>query len=129
MSLHYMKLIGVNSCIYCPPDRRIEDVLRRLNFKEVVNVYDWTHIRLSTGSELLWTPSTYRVPELRLAMRIGELVIWNLVDTHVIPQWINRVLSVLRCESLDVLMLPCQPLLETEIIESIHPVVGPEERR
>ena len=109
--------------IFCPADARILNCLQSLDFEEVITVSDWSRLELSADISLLWTPSTYRVPEHGLAIRAGDLKIWNMVDTHVLPDWVAQVLEFLGGPP-DILMISCQPLLETEIVEAEHPIAG-----
>lgn len=109
--------------VFCPMDRRIHHVLSALGFREVITVDDWVSIAPVPGVTMTWTPSTYRVPEHGLAIRVGPTTVWNLVDTHVTRAWTQRTLEALECERLDALMVPCQPLLETAVVEARHPIV------
>jgi L-ascorbate metabolism protein UlaG (beta-lactamase superfamily) len=108
--------------VFCPADNRILYGLRRLGFSEVIVVGDWSILRMR-GVALLWTPSTYRVPELGLAIAFNRRTLWNLVDTHVERSWARRVMAELGVDRIDVLLAPCQQLIETDSVESIHPAV------
>jgi L-ascorbate metabolism protein UlaG (beta-lactamase superfamily) len=109
--------------IFCPSDLRIQHALNRMGFKEVIVVGDWSRIDVNANVRLLWTPSAYRVPELGLVLQFGDLVLWNLVDSVFRPKWFSRFCKELDDAKVDVLLLPCQPLLETEIYSAVMPMV------
>lgn len=112
--------------VFCPADARIDYTLRRMGFKDVVTVDDWTEITLEPQVTLVWTPSTWCVPEHGLAIRAHGVCLWSLVDSVVRQPWVDRLLATLEVASLDLVLLPCQPVLETEILEGCPPSVQPE---
>ncbi|GAA2767454.1 hypothetical protein GCM10010103_64960 [Streptomyces paradoxus] len=110
--------------VFCPVDARIHLVLRELGFKQVVSVQDWSTIQPLPDLSVIWTPSTYRVPEHGFAIRYKDFFLWDMVDTVVeIPDTAEKVLSKLGSDRLDLLMLPCFPLLETAITDGLDPAL------
>lgn len=112
--------------VFCPADARIDHSLRRMGFKEIVTVDDWTEVTLEPQVTLVWTPSAWRVPEHGLAIRADGACLWSLVDSVVQPPWVDRLLTTLGVAALDLVLLPCQPVLETEILEGRPPAVQPD---
>ncbi len=112
--------------LFCPADARMGHALRRMGFQEVVTVDDWTEITLGEQTKLVWTPSTWRVPEHGLAIRASDATAWSLVDSVVELGWVDRLLTTLGVTALDLVLLPCQPVLETEILEGRPPRVSPD---
>jgi hypothetical protein len=110
--------------VFCPKDARIERVLTKLGYHEVITVTDWTEISPTPNTRFIWTPSRYRVPEHGLAVRCHDVTVWNLIDSIVTANWVQETLRRLATRSLDALLICCQPLIETATMESERPITS-----
>ncbi|MFF6953822.1 MBL fold metallo-hydrolase [Streptomyces iakyrus] len=120
--------IDRNVPVFCPVDARIHLVLHELGFAQVISVQDWSSIQPLPSLRVIWTPSSYRVPEHGFAIQYKGFYLWDMVDTVVeIPGTCEKVLSILGTDQLDLLMLPCFPLLETAVTDGLDPALEADE--
>jgi hypothetical protein len=108
--------------LFCPDDAIIASAADSLGFVDVRRVDDWSTYAPAPDIELVWTPSTFRVPEHGLAIRVGQTVIWNVVDTHVEHEWVDRLLDHLGTKRIDIGLITSPALLETEIVAGLAPI-------
>ncbi|MFJ6657269.1 MBL fold metallo-hydrolase [Streptomyces sp. NPDC091377] len=104
-----------------PADPRITHVLDRLGFTRTTVVHDWFELAPRPGLRLTWTPSTFQGPEHGLAVRSGGTFVWHLVDSLVRPEWVDRLVA---SGPPDLLLTPCQPILETRSVDGVP--LGPD---
>jgi L-ascorbate metabolism protein UlaG (beta-lactamase superfamily) len=107
-----------------PDDLRIAHTLHQLGFTDTTVVRDWTTLTPRPGLELVWTPSTFAGPEHGLAVRTTDAFVWHMVDSLVTPAWVDRLLGSGR--SPDLILTPCQPVLETHGVDGVPPGVDPD---
>ncbi|MFJ4686814.1 MBL fold metallo-hydrolase [Streptomyces sp. NPDC088789] len=105
-----------------PADPRITHVLDRLGFTRTTVVHDWFELAPRPGLRLTWTPSTFQGPEHGLAVRSGGTFVWHLVDSLVRPEWVDRLVA--SAGPPDLLLTPCQPILETRSVDGVP--LGPD---
>ncbi|MEV7938654.1 MBL fold metallo-hydrolase [Kitasatospora sp. NPDC088264] len=105
-----------------PADARITHVLDRLGFTRTTVVHDWFELAPRPGLRLTWTPSTFQGPEHGLAVRSGRTFVWHLVDSIVRPEWVDRLVA--SAGPPDLLLAPCQPILETRSVDGVP--LGPD---
>ncbi|MFG2222094.1 hypothetical protein [Streptomyces sp. NPDC048644] len=101
-----------------PDDPRIAHTLWRLGFTDTTVVHDWMTLHPRPGLELMWTPSTFAGPEHGLAVRTPDCFVWHMVDSLVTPAWVERLLA---SGAPDLLLTPCQPIMETRSVEGEVP--------
>jgi UDP-MurNAc hydroxylase len=95
--------------VLLPRDAMIAGALRRLGFRSVIELDDWTEIAYG-GTTLLTTASECPVPEFGVVVRSGGASVWNQVDTIVDDAAIARVRA--HVGAVDLLVAPWQPMLE-----------------
>jgi hypothetical protein len=119
-----LNLIRRNTPIFCPNDPRLNTALARLGFHDVLNVRDWTKLRIDNHLDVLWTPSEYHVPEHGIAFRVGSTVFWNMVDTVLEGgEVVRRVRQELNECPISVCLAPLLPLQETAITDAQVPAL------
>ncbi|MFE7115063.1 MBL fold metallo-hydrolase [Streptomyces sp. NPDC057654] len=101
-----------------PDDPRIAHALRRLGFTDTAVVRDWMTLTPRPGLELTWTPSTFDGPEHGLAVRTPDCFVWHMVDSLTTPAWVDRLTGA---GAPDLLLTPCQPIVETRSVEGEPP--------
>ncbi|MBV6701806.1 MBL fold metallo-hydrolase [Kitasatospora aureofaciens] len=105
-----------------PADPRITHVLDRLGFTRTTVVHDWFELAPRPGLRLTWTPSIFQGPEHGLAVQTGRTFVWHLVDSIVRPDWVDRLVA--SAGPPDLLLAPCQPILETRSVDGVP--LGPD---
>jgi UDP-MurNAc hydroxylase len=97
--------------VLIPRDKCLESCLRKLGYRNIYLLGDWTEVRLGS-TRLLTTRSENRVPEFGMVIADNDGVFWNQVDSVVSPETISTVKSCYG--QIDFLLAAWQPMLETQ---------------
>lgn len=118
-----LKRLNRDAICFIPNDARIIHSLNELHFKNVLLFEDWSTIEVIPNLNITWTPSTYRVPEHGYLIQYKEISLWNMVDSHLTEEWCHKINELVN-NKLEILLFPCQPLIESNTSHAILPIVS-----
>lgn len=95
--------------VITPTDPMIVDALNQLGFHSIEQIADWNRYTIGR-TDLLFTPSEFKLPEHGIIVRTPDATLWNQVDTIVPLEAVARVRD--EVGSIDLLLAPWQPLLD-----------------
>lgn len=98
--------------IVIPDDQMLHDIVSRIGFRKITVVRDWDVLRFGQ-TELLFTPSLLKVPEVGVLISCGGATFWNQVDTAIDVSTVERISS--NFGTLSFLLAPWQPSLEAPL--------------